>query len=424
MCPICKGKLTISKLRIFCENSHGNFTFEDGIPCFIDKILTKPQKSELGWCLPRRNSIRAKKNYFNVDQNCYKWALNWINNQTVNRDTKILCIGGAFLDDIPHVKSNYKFNIDHLSYKYIEIFPEMIQANVKYISSKSELLPFKDNFIDIIYSRNSMDHFENRIKTLVELNRVLKPEGKLFISVYYYSNFINAHETTSIDKDFVENHLKNLFEVEYIQISPSEVEGVPQGPLFSLPNNKKLSWLYVVSKKKEIYEDYDAQILNNYAKLTSDFQTAIYYQKRKEYSKAVEFFEKVSNQKAFLESDKNRILYSRIQCLTISNKNELIKFFNEFKISNNDIFWWKIVINAFLGYLDKEIKNAIKRYLPVKTQKYLMRYIKIKKFKWLNMNGVYLTYLITYLDHLILKLPPLIQSIYKSLGKFKNIISD
>ena len=339
--------------------------------------------------------------------------MKWINNQTVNRNTKILCIGGAYVDDIPHVKSNYKFNIDHLSYKYIKIFPEIIKANTKHITSKSELLPFKDNFIDIVYSRNSIDHVENPIKTLIELNRVLKPQGKLFLSVYYNSNFINSHETTSIDKNFVENHLKNLFEVEYIQNYLAEVEGVPQGPPFFLPNNKKLGWLYVVAKKKEFYKEYDQQILNNYEKLTSDFHKAIYYQERKEYRKAINFFDKVSNQKIFLESDKNRILYSKINCLTISNKLEVIKFLNEFKMSNKDIFWWKIVINKFFGYLGKEIKSAVKIYLPVKTRKYLMRFIKIKKLKWLNMNGIYLTYLISFLDHQILKFPPFIQSIYK-----------
>ena len=86
-------------------------------------------------------------------------------------------------------------------------------------------------------------------------------------------------------------------------------------------------------------------------------------------------------------------------------------------MSNKDIFWWKIVINKFLGYLGKEIKNAVKMYLPVKTRKYLMRYIKIKKLKWLNMNGIYLPYLISYLDHQILKFPPFIQSIYKPFNK-------
>ena len=56
--------------------------------------------------------------------------MKWINNQTINYNTNIICIGGAFKDDIPHVSSNFKFNIDHLAHQYIKIFPEIISKNI------------------------------------------------------------------------------------------------------------------------------------------------------------------------------------------------------------------------------------------------------------------------------------------------------
>jgi SAM-dependent methyltransferase len=227
-------------------------------------------------------------------------------------------------DDVPHVKSNFKFNSDHIACEYIKLFPEMAEeqateGTIKHVASTTENLPFKGNYADIVYSRNSLDHVNNPLKTMLEINRVLKSNGKFFLSVFYNSNFIDCCETTIIDKDFVDNHLKNLFTIEWMELSPVEVESGHQVPKFSLPEKRKLEWLHAVCQKKEDYNRYDSKTLEEYGKLTSDFHAALYHDEILKYKDASKFYSKVLNQKPFLDSDKMRILYSKIRYLSIND---------------------------------------------------------------------------------------------------------
>lgn len=381
VCPQCNGKLFIINSNINCEICQKHYSIIDGVPCFIDRILSEHQKSELRYYLNIYGKNSFKENFYNQTEVCYKWATKWINVETVQKDTKIICIGGSYGDDLPHVKSNFKFNVDHLAHQYIKMFPGIIKANVKHIASKSENLPFKDNYADIIYSRNSLDHVNNPIKTLLEINRVLKPEGKFFLSVYYNSNFINSHESTSIDDEFVKNHLKNLFEVEFIKIDFIGKKA------FSLPNAKKLGWLYAVLKKKQEYISYNNKILESYEKLLSNFHSAIYYDEERNFNEASKYFYKVINAKPFLGSDEMRRLYSRIKYLAITNQKAFKNFFDEFKKENKDPFWWEVIIDSSRVFMRKYLEKHIKSNFSYKTYLYLLRYIRIKKYKWLNMNG-------------------------------------
>ena len=88
-------------------------------------------------------------------------------------------------NDLPHVTSNFKFNVDHLAHEYVKLSKKMAEEQVtegaiKHVASTSESLPFRDNYADIIYSHNSLDHVNNPLKTMLEINRVLKPKRKIF----------------------------------------------------------------------------------------------------------------------------------------------------------------------------------------------------------------------------------------------------
>jgi len=192
---------------------------------------------------------------------------------------------------------------------------------------------------------------------MIEINRVLKPTGRFFLSVYYNSNFIDCCETTIIDDDFVRNHLKNIFNVESIEVS---VESTRQVPMFSLPERRQLEWLHAICKKKEDYTHYNSGTLEEYGKLTSDFHTALYYDELFKYKEASNFYSKVLNQKPFLESDKMRILYSKIRYLAINDHEGFKAFFNEFEASNSDPFWWKIVILSSGSFMKNKLKKEVK----------------------------------------------------------------
>ncbi|MHA1695857.1 MAG: hypothetical protein ACTSUG_11365, partial [Candidatus Helarchaeota archaeon] len=90
-----------------------------------------------------------------------------------------------------------------------------------------------------------------------------------------------------------------------------------------------------------------------------------------------------------LQTDNDRILYSKIRYLKLSDETRLKMFFHEFEQQNKDPFWWKIIINNTLNvFKRKELERELKKNLPLKMSKYLIRYIRIKKYKWLNMKGI------------------------------------
>ena len=87
---------------------------------------------------------------------------------------------------------------------------------------------------------------------MLEINRVLKQQGKFFLSVYYNSNFIDCCETTIIDDDFVKNHLKNIFNVEWIEVVSAEAVSAPQVPIFSLPEKRERNGCVRYARKMKI----------------------------------------------------------------------------------------------------------------------------------------------------------------------------
>jgi ubiquinone/menaquinone biosynthesis C-methylase UbiE len=369
VCPMCKGELTIVDSSIECKRCNKKYLILNGVPCFIPSVLDEHQKAELeatvNQDLIRENAlsenIAEEPNNFEIP----KWMMGKLDSTTVNPENKIICIGGGSGDDLPHVESNFKFNVDHLAHEYIKHSAKMVkqqatQGAIKHIASTSETLPFVDNFADIIFAKNSLDHFNNPLKTMTEINRVLKIDGRFFLSAFYNSSFIDCCETTIIDDDFINNHLKRLFEVEWMEFCPLEEGSNVQTSLFSLPQGRKLGLLLAVCKKKENYEAYNPKILEEYGTLTSNFHAALYWDELFKFKEAAEYYSKVLTLKPLLESDSMRILYSKIRLLSITNHEIFREFFMEFKESNHDAFWWKIVILSSGSFMKEELKKEVK----------------------------------------------------------------
>lgn len=375
-CPSCKGKIKIIESSIHCEECHSTFSMAHGVPCFVDHVLSEHQKSDLESVRKGLAKGRSTARLLGADARCYKWATEWVNESTVHESTRVICVGGSFIDDLPHVTSSFKFNVDHLVHEFIKIIPEMVNTNVKHIASTSEALPFMDAYADFVYSRNSLDHVSNPIKTLIEINRVLKPEGRFLLSVYYNSSFIYSGETTVIDDDFVRNHLGNLFDVEWLEVRLSESESVPQPPKFSLPNGNGLGWLYAVCKKNEDFRPYDCEAMKGYERLTSSFHSAVYYDEKGMRRDASRFFAEVIDSKPLLKSDEMRIMYSKIRYLSANDHKGFRDLFDDFKLTNKDPFWWGIVIESSWSFMKDELQKEIDARFSGTERAYLDRTIR------------------------------------------------
>ena len=71
-----------------------------------------------------------------------------------------------------------------------------------------------------------------------------------------------------------------------------------------------------------------------------------------------------------------RVLYSEIRYLAINDHEGFKTFFNEFKLSNGDPFWWKTIILSSGTFMKNELKKEIKLRFYGDERVFLEHYIK------------------------------------------------
>lgn len=78
----------------------------------------------------------------------------------------------------------------------IDLFNELgypfkyYDGRAKFINSYSEKMPFPNNYFDAIISVNALDHVDDFHKTVLEIKRVLKPEGLLRVHLHYHQQTV------------------------------------------------------------------------------------------------------------------------------------------------------------------------------------------------------------------------------------------
>ena len=281
-----------------------------GIPCFLDSMdLVPSQSRELASTVAYINGIKAGRNelydqirFYDQPKVCWEWAERWINDNTVNDDTKIVCVGGSFADDLPHVKSDYKFNIDHLACHYMRTAPDMKDANTHYIACKSEALPFGDGYADIVYTRNALDHVDNPVKTLLEMHRIVSQSGRVFIGVYFNSTFLSDHESMVINDEFLTKCIEPLFTIEHRSMDEAPQQHLAVG---------KTGFIYLVCKKKEGGKvRLTEEQIDNIEKILYYFHLGFIHQ-GKDTQLAVKYYKKLLEIQPVLDTDKLRMDQAR-----------------------------------------------------------------------------------------------------------------
>jgi len=102
-------------------------------------------------------------------------------------DIKTLQIGSGPCDVIDYWHHGEKHAIDPLGNEFKGKFHELQDASVNYIAGYGEDLPYEDDFFDVVIVRNALDHLNDPYKALLEIYRVIKPTGALYVWVYLYS---------------------------------------------------------------------------------------------------------------------------------------------------------------------------------------------------------------------------------------------
>ncbi len=131
--------------------------------------------------------------------------------------TKILDVGCG-ISTVLHFIKGQRYGIDPLAdeYKKSYTFPSDISIQKAW----SENIPFQDNFFDVVFCTNALDHVTNPSKALSEIHRVLRKNGLFVLTIEIFKENIKrdlAHPHSMTEKDVErlwQEKFKKIFERE------------------------------------------------------------------------------------------------------------------------------------------------------------------------------------------------------------------
>jgi ubiquinone/menaquinone biosynthesis C-methylase UbiE len=100
-----------------------------------------------------------------------------------------------------------RIGLDPLVNKYIEFGTD--RHNMIYVKAKSESIPFKDHYFDIVTLFNSLSYVDDLDSTIREIKRVLKPGGLLLLLTDVNRNS-NARKPHKIPSNIIQKFLPQL----------------------------------------------------------------------------------------------------------------------------------------------------------------------------------------------------------------------
>jgi len=125
-------------------------------------------------------------------------------------DSVVVDIGCGPVGIISVVEAREKVGIDPLMDEYKKIFD--MEPDVKYINAKGEEIPFPDNYADVVFCVNVLNHVQDPDKVLSEIARILKPEGKLYFDVH--DNALSVGHPHLFTRESVYSLLSKHFQIE------------------------------------------------------------------------------------------------------------------------------------------------------------------------------------------------------------------
>lgn len=161
--------------------------------------------------------IRDKvSEYFNK----FRFLQEIISAANINKNSKILDIGCGIKTVLHFLPGELKIGVDPLADEYVKIYnyPEDVVIE----KSFGEQLKFENNFFDIVFTTNALDHTKSPKNVVSEIYRVLRPDGYfVLINELVKKDFKRdrAHPNNLEEKDILEL-LSGKFNIVFKKYSP------------------------------------------------------------------------------------------------------------------------------------------------------------------------------------------------------------
>lgn len=202
--------MSISSINYFLRNRLYRYVYAFFKQIYINRLLSKKFD-------PMNQEIHFGK-YFDERVIEYPWILKNISKSS----SKILDAGSVF---------NFKYLLDYLDLEKTDLFistlaPEKksyTEKSISYIYEDMREICYRDNYFDCIFCISTLEHVgmdntllytddsskkeaikDSYIEVITELRRVLKPKGKLFLTMPYGNNK-NYGWLQTFDESMVDN---------------------------------------------------------------------------------------------------------------------------------------------------------------------------------------------------------------------------
>jgi ubiquinone/menaquinone biosynthesis C-methylase UbiE len=123
-----------------------------------------------------RNDLKSIKSMFDVYCHEFNIGKNTFKNKIV------IDVGCGPMGPLSLFCAKQKFGVDILAQTYDRHF-DLSGHDMIYLSCQSDEIPLLDNFVDVVISRNALDHVDDFEKTIIEIYRILKPGGQIYLSI-------------------------------------------------------------------------------------------------------------------------------------------------------------------------------------------------------------------------------------------------
>ena len=125
-----------------------------------------------------------------------------------------------------------RIGIDVLADRYADEFTDNIVSHgMIYLKSTENVIPLPSDFVDVMFTLNSMDHVDNFPVMCKEIFRVLKPGGE-FIGSFNLEEPRSSCEPQQLNERTIKENLLNYLEVQSYRIAKKGPKENPYAPFF------------------------------------------------------------------------------------------------------------------------------------------------------------------------------------------------
>jgi len=220
-CPKCKNRLIKKKERYVCSDCSARYPILEGIPSFVDNInieygfkkeffkyLYEIEKTQHYWHIGRKELIYdvLKRSYASNGKDIFRAKM-----------MEVGCGNGSLL----HYLEGKGINIEggDIFFEGLKFCRKRTKAPLYRIDALN--MPFKEKY-DIIGAFDLIEHIEDDFLLLQEMWKVLKPKGKLIITVpaskllWGYFDIVSMHKRRYSRIELVEKLERAGFVVEKV----------------------------------------------------------------------------------------------------------------------------------------------------------------------------------------------------------------